>query len=151
MCHQWQSLNEWLNLLPYFGKDWRIVSVFSTKAMNLTAPVVILLWLGLDERIELIHYLPTPHYHYANRAHRRALVVGCLKIYCRKVLHNYLLYNSHVTQCNAPPCLTNGAAYTWTISLSGNKLENTFTADLSLSQPRSFDNPGMMTVFGVST
>ena len=30
MCHQWQSLDEWLNLLPYLGKDWRIVGVFST-------------------------------------------------------------------------------------------------------------------------
>ena len=49
MCHQRQSLDERLNLFPYFGKDWRIVSVFSTKTMNLTAPVVIILWLGLDE------------------------------------------------------------------------------------------------------
>ena len=30
MCHQWQSLDEWLNLLPYLEKDWRIVGVFST-------------------------------------------------------------------------------------------------------------------------
>ena len=70
MSHQWQSLDEWLNLLPYLGKDWCIVGVFSTKAMNLTASVVIILWLRLDEGIELIHYLTTPHYYYANRAHR---------------------------------------------------------------------------------
>ena len=51
MCHQWQAFDEWLYLLPYFGKDWCIVRVFSTKTMNLTAPVVIILWLGLDVSI----------------------------------------------------------------------------------------------------
>ena len=70
VSHQRQSLYEWLNLLPYLGKDWCIVGVFSTKVMNLRASVVIILWLRLDEGIELIHYLTTPHYHYANRAHR---------------------------------------------------------------------------------
>ena len=30
VSHQWQSLDEWLNLLPYLGKDRRIVGVFST-------------------------------------------------------------------------------------------------------------------------
>ena len=151
MSHQRQSLNKRLYLPPHFGEYGCILCIFSTKAMHLTTPVVIILRLWLDKRIELIHYLPTPHYHYANRAHRRAMVVGSLKIYGCEVLHIYLLYSSQVTQCNAPPCLANGAAYTCTISLSGNKLENTFTADLSLSQSRSFDKAGIMTVLGVST
>ena len=39
-----------------------------------------------------------PMIHYSNRAHRRSLVVGSLKIYCRKVLHicYSLLYLFHI-------------------------------------------------------
>ena len=63
---QWQSLYERLYLLPYFGKYRCILRVFSTQTMHLAAPVIIILRLGLDEGIELIHYLPIPHYHYTN-------------------------------------------------------------------------------------
>lgn len=69
-----------------------MLRVFSAQAVYLAAPVVIILRLGLDEGIELIHYLPTSHYYYANRADRRAIVVGRLEIYGCKVLHIYCVF-----------------------------------------------------------
>ena len=47
--HKRQSLNQRLYLCPHFRKDRSIVSVFMTEAMNLTAPIVIVVGLGLDD------------------------------------------------------------------------------------------------------
>ena len=59
MGYQRQSIDKSLYLLPYFGEDRGILCIFCTKSMHLTAPVIIILRFGLDEGIELIHYLPT--------------------------------------------------------------------------------------------
>jgi hypothetical protein len=49
---QGQSLNQGFYLCPYLGKDRGFLCVFATEPMNLAAPVVIIVWLRLDERIE---------------------------------------------------------------------------------------------------
>ena len=54
--------------LPNFGEDRCILGIISTKAMHLAAPVVVVFWFGLDERVELVHNLTTPHYDDAHRA-----------------------------------------------------------------------------------
>ena len=76
-----------LYLLPHFGKNRRIVRVCSAKTMHLTAPVVVILRLRFDERVEAIHHLTTSNNNHANRAHRRTLIVGGFKIYSCKVFH----------------------------------------------------------------
>ena len=81
VCHQGQAFDERLNPLPHFGENRSVLRISGTKAVYLTTPVVGVLRFGLDEGLELIHYLPTAHDHHANRANRRALVVGSLKIY----------------------------------------------------------------------
>ena len=47
--HKGQTLNQRLYLCPDLWEYWRIVSIFMAKAMYLTAPVVIIVGLRLDE------------------------------------------------------------------------------------------------------
>ena len=76
-----------LYLLPHFGEDRRIVCVCSAKAMHLTTPVIVILWLWLDERVETIYHLTSSNNNHADRAHRRTLIVGGFKIYSCKIFH----------------------------------------------------------------
>lgn len=76
-----------LYLLPHFGKNRRTVCIRSAKTMHLTAPVVVILRLRLDERVETIHHLTSSNNNHANRAYRRTLIVGGFKIYSCKVFH----------------------------------------------------------------
>ena len=79
-------------LLPNFREDRSILCIGGAQAMHLTAPVVVIFRFWFDERVELIHYLAAANYDNANRAYRTALVVGCFKIYCCKVLHISWVY-----------------------------------------------------------
>jgi hypothetical protein len=47
--HKGQALYQRLYLCPDLWEDWRIVSIFAAKTMNLRAPVTIIVWLGLNE------------------------------------------------------------------------------------------------------
>ena len=92
-----------LYLLPHFGENRRIVRVYSAKTMHLTAPVVVILRLRFDERVEAIHHLTSSYNNHANRAYRRTLIVGGFKIYSCKVFHCckvifYLFYVSNEIQ-----------------------------------------------------
>ena len=55
--------------------------------MHLTAPVVVILRLRLDERVETIYHLTSSNNNHADRAHRRTLIVGGFKIYSCKIFH----------------------------------------------------------------
>ena len=57
-----------LYLSPDLGEDGSIFGIISTEAMHLAAPVVVVFWFGLDEGVELIHYLAAPHHYYAHGA-----------------------------------------------------------------------------------
>ena len=60
MSHQWQALNQRFYLCPDLWEYWRIISILTAKAMNLTAPVVIIVGLWLNEGVERIHNLTVP-------------------------------------------------------------------------------------------
>ena len=49
-------------LLPYDREDWSFFSIRGTQTMHLTAPVVVILRFGLDERVELVYYLSATYY-----------------------------------------------------------------------------------------
>ena len=85
--HKGKIGNLGLYLLPYLGKDGSILGIISTQAVHLTAPVVVIIWLWLDERVEPVSNLTVTHDDDANSADRRPFVVGCFKVYCSKVLH----------------------------------------------------------------
>ena len=103
MCHKRKPRYLRLNLLPYFGEDRRTVCIRSAKTMHLTAPVVVILWLWLDERVETIHHLTSSNNNHANSAYRRTLIIGGFKIYSCKIFHCckvifYLFYVSNEIQ-----------------------------------------------------
>ena len=90
MSHKGQALNQRLYLFPYLRKNGGIVCVFTTEAVNLRTPVVIVVWFRLNEGVEGIHNLSVPDNNYAHRTNRTPLVIGCLKIYCCKISHIFL-------------------------------------------------------------
>ena len=67
MRYQWQSLNQRLYLFPDFGKYWGISCIIAAQAMYLTAPIIIVFWFWLDERVKCIYNLFTTYYHDAYR------------------------------------------------------------------------------------
>ena len=84
--HEWQTLNQRLYLLPYFWEDWCLFRILSAEAVDLAAPIIIVVRLRLNQRIERIYNLTIPDYHHANGAHAGPLVVGCFKIDCCEVI-----------------------------------------------------------------
>ena len=87
MRHQWQTFDEWFYLFPHFGEDWSIFCVLTSQTMYLTAPIIIIVGLRLDQRIERIHDLTIPDNHNTNGADAGPLIIGSLKIYSSKVSH----------------------------------------------------------------
>ena len=57
-------------LCPYFREYGGISGIVGAQSVYLTAPIVVVFWLGLDEGVELVHYLPVAHDDYSDRAHR---------------------------------------------------------------------------------
>ena len=91
--HEGQTLDERFYLRPYFGEDGSLLGVLAGETVHLTAPVVIVVRFGLDEGVEGIDNLAIPYDDNAHGADARPLVVGCLKVYCCKVLHISLVCN----------------------------------------------------------
>ena len=90
--HEGEARYHGFYLPPNVREDGGILRIGGAQAVHHAATEGIILRLGLDERVELIHYLTATHYDYAHRADRRPLVVGCFKIYCCKVLHIRCVY-----------------------------------------------------------
>ena len=108
--HEGETFNHRLNLCPHFWEHWGILSILTAEAMYLAAPVVVIVRLWLDERIERFYYLAIANNHYANRANGTALVVSRLKIYCCKISHGLFLLifiphsHNHTSHLLAKPC-----------------------------------------------
>jgi hypothetical protein len=49
VSYEWKSFNQWFNLPPYLGEYGGFLSILTAQAMYLTAPVVIIVGLWLDE------------------------------------------------------------------------------------------------------
>ena len=84
MGHKWQSLNQWLNLFPNYRKYRSLFCVTTRQSMYLRTPIIIIVGLWLNQRVEGIYDLTITHYHHTNGADTGSLVVGCLKIYTSK-------------------------------------------------------------------
>ena len=87
VSHQWQSLNLWINLSPYLWKYPGVYGILYGKSMHPSIPIGIILRLWLDETVVAIHNLTIPYYHNAYGANAGSLLVGSLKIYRCKILH----------------------------------------------------------------
>src|SRR5574344_1634518 len=59
--------------------------------MYLTAPVVIIVWLRLNERVEIIYYLSISDNDYSNGTNRRTFIISRFEIYCCKIFHLFVL------------------------------------------------------------
>lgn len=62
-------LNQRFYLCPYFRKGRLTVGVTASETVNIGSPICIIVGSRLDERVELIDYLATAHYHNANAAY----------------------------------------------------------------------------------
>ena len=93
MGHKRQSLYQWLYLLPNHRKYRSLFCVSASESMHLRTPIIIIVGLWLNQRVERIHDLTITYNHHANRADAGALVVGCLEINSCKVSHSYWSYS----------------------------------------------------------
>ncbi len=96
MGHEGKALYQWFYLFPYFWEHWSLFSILTSEAMHLSTPIIIVIWLWLDQRIESIYDFTITHNHYSNRANTGSLVVSCLEVYCCKVSHLSSLYLFHM-------------------------------------------------------
>ena len=87
VSHQWKTFYQRFYLRPYFWETRCIIRVFMTKTMNLRTPIVIIVRLRLDERVERINYLAIANNDDSYRAYAATLIVGRLKIYGCKISH----------------------------------------------------------------
>ena len=94
--HQWQTLNERLNLLPYLRENGGIIGVALAEPVHLAAEIVVIVGRRLNERIKGIHYLSTPYNHHAHRTHRTALRISSFKVDCCKIQHREKVKNNFV-------------------------------------------------------
>ncbi len=70
MSDKRQSFYERLNLSPNLRKHRSTVSILICEPMHLTAPIIIIIRLRLNQRIKTIHNLPVPHNHNTHRTNR---------------------------------------------------------------------------------
>ena len=91
--HEGQAFDERFYLCPYFGEYGGFLGVLMGETMHLTAPVVIVVRLRLDEGVEGIDNLAVPHDNHSHGADARPLVVSSLKVYCCKAIHIGLVCN----------------------------------------------------------
>lgn len=68
--HKRKSLYERLYLCPDLREHRRIISIGTAQTVDLLAPVVVVVGLRLDKRVERIRNLTVTHNDYAYRAHR---------------------------------------------------------------------------------
>ena len=87
MGYEGKSLDQWLYLFPDFREDGGVLCVLTRETMHLGTPIIIIIGLRLDQRVEGIYNLAIPDDYHTNRADTGAFVVGSLKIYCCKVSH----------------------------------------------------------------
>lgn len=64
-----KSLYQRLYLCPNLREGWLTVRITACETVNLGCPVCIIVGRRLDERVELIDYLATTHYHNADAAY----------------------------------------------------------------------------------
>ena len=93
MCHKWQPLYQRLYLRPDLREYWSILCIFLTKAMYLATPIILIVRLRLDERIECIYDFAIANNDNPHRTNTTTLVIGCFKIYSCKVSHDSVLPN----------------------------------------------------------
>ena len=70
VSNQRQLFDEWLDLLPHFGKYWGIIGVGDTESVHSATPIIVIFRLRLDELVEFFFNLPSTHYNHAHGAHR---------------------------------------------------------------------------------
>lgn len=89
MGHKRQTGYQRFYIRPNFRKHARFLCIVTGESVHPGTPIVIIVWLRLNKRIVRIRYLTIPDYNHTYRAHARALIIGCLEIYRRKVSHIY--------------------------------------------------------------
>lgn len=87
VCHEWQVAHQWLELLPNFVESGSVTGVVGGDVVYCNVVVEVVVGVGLDEAVPLIHYLPVPDEYQPHAAHARPQPVGRFKIYCYKIVH----------------------------------------------------------------
>ena len=87
VSHERQPFYQWFYLRPHLREYRGIIRILTAKAMHLTAPVIIIVRLRLDERVKRIYNLTIAHNDDTYRAYAAALIVGRFEVYCCKIMH----------------------------------------------------------------
>lgn len=82
-----KAFNKRFYLRPYLWEYGGIVGIVTAQSMHLAAPVIIIVRLWLNKRIERIYYLAIPYNYYTNTTNTASFVVCRFKIYRCKVFH----------------------------------------------------------------
>ena len=90
MGNQGQSLNQGFYPCPHVWENGSLLGILTAKAVNLGTPIVIVVRLWMNERVELIHNLSVPNDDHTNRTYRRTIIVGRFKIYSCKISHGLI-------------------------------------------------------------
>ena len=61
VCHEWQVAHQWLELFPHFVESGSISGVVGGDVVYCNVVGEVVVGVGFDEAVPLIHYLPVPH------------------------------------------------------------------------------------------
>ena len=73
--------------------------------MNLLTPVVVVVWLGLDETVEAVYHLTITYHHYSNGADARRLLIGRLEIYGNEIADHISIVSPSFLRCRSASLL----------------------------------------------
>ena len=85
--HEGQAFDHLHNLLPHLREYRRVLGVIGTKPVHPHTEPLVILRLGVNQRVERIHDLPSPHDYHTHAAHAAGLLVRRLEIYCCEISH----------------------------------------------------------------
>ena len=87
VCDEGKPLDERLNLCPDVREDGSVVGVFVAQAVDLRAPIVVEIRLGLDERIERVFHFAIANDDNPHGTDGAAMEIGGFEVYGGKVFH----------------------------------------------------------------
>lgn len=91
VSHQRQAFDERLYLLPDIWENRSVFGVFLPQAVHAGVPIIIVVRLWLNQRIEVVDKLAVADYDYAHGTDTRGTVVSSFEIYRGKVEHFSIL------------------------------------------------------------
>ena len=99
VCYKRQAFYFLCHLRPHFRECWLSVSIPTGESVDLSSPICIIIGGRLNKTVESVNNHTVTNYYDADTTHAGASAIGCLKVYCYKVLHcQSFLYSSYISE-----------------------------------------------------